>query len=388
MRNRFGTEIVRGVSGVGLVLLVFAAAATAGDVASAVDTKIWGRAVFNLHYDTALQSQDFMSYLTSDGTEEFNFNPRDTRFGFAATSIEGDWTYGATFEIDFYGDNAGNNLLPRLRLGYAEAKNTRGLSIRGGQDWVPVAQQNPGTIDFGIQSWSGNLWWRVPQVTLRYRSGSTEFLVGAMKHRISIDQEMREKMPWLLGRVAVSDVLGAGSLIALGGGVRSASDLTFSRVVVVDDEDVTQTSVADYSSYLAALEVKVPFGASGVVLNGEAYVGEGFAREFVHYGFDYNPWHADGAQEIGSKGGFVSLMIPATPKVELNAGFGLDDPSDDDLAGFAAAYLKNTSYFANLKYKVTKNFGWGLEAMQITTDTGAPDDLSGQRFTGSWWYVF
>ncbi|MDP2323599.1 MAG: hypothetical protein Q8N51_06165, partial [Gammaproteobacteria bacterium] len=70
----------------GLVLMVLAlagisGAASAAEVASGVDLKLWGRAVFNLHYDTALQSQDFMSYLTSDGTEEFNFNPRDTRFG-------------------------------------------------------------------------------------------------------------------------------------------------------------------------------------------------------------------------------------------------------------------------------------------------------------------
>jgi hypothetical protein len=345
--------------------------ATAGEVTSSVDLKFWGRAIFNMHYDTAQQNVDFMSYITDDETESFNFNPRDTRLGFAASQQHGDWTYGSVFEIDFYGDNAGNNLLPRLRLGYAEAKRSCGLSIRGGQDWVPVAQQNPGTIDFGVQSWSGNLWWRVPQLTVRHRSDQVEYLVGAMKHRISTGQELQEKMPWLMGRVGLFDLIGKGSLLAVGGAWRS---------VTVDAED--------YAPYMAALEFVVPFGASGIVLNGEVYTGAGIGREFVHYGFDYNPAHPDGATEIKSLGGFASLKIPVSPRVDLNFGFGLDDPEDEDLDGATPPYLKNTSLFGNFKYKVTRNFGWGLEVCHFITDTGADDELTGQRFTGSWWFVF
>jgi len=343
----------------------------AGDVTSSVDLEFWGRAVFNMQYDTGQQNVEFMSYLTDDETEAFNFNPRDTRLGFAASHEHGEWAYRGVFEIDFYGSNASNNLLPRLRLGYAEAKRSCGLSIRGGQDWIPIAQQNPGTIDFGVQSWSGNLWWRVPQLTIRRQAGQVQYLVSAMKHRVSSDQERQETMPWLLGRVAVSDLLGAGSLVALGGGWRS---------VTVDDQD--------YSPYVAALELVVPFGESGIVLTSEVYTGAAIGREFVHYGFDYNPTHPDGATEIQSLGGFASLKVPVSPKIDLNFGAGLDDPDDDDLAGATAPYLKNTTVFGNFKYKVTKHFGWGLEAIHFITDTGADDELTGQRFTGSWWFVF
>lgn len=359
----------------GLLLFGMAALPTAtcsaADVTSSVDLKFWGRAIFNMHYDTAIQYVDFMSYLTDDETESFNFNPRDTRLGFQASQKNGDWTYSSVFEIDFYGSNATNNLLPRLRLGFAEAKNSRGLSIRGGQDWVPVAAQNPGTIDFGVQSWSGNLWWRVPQLTMRYRNNQVEYLVGLMKHRISADQELQEKMPWVMGRIGLFDLLGKGSLLALGGAWRS---------VTVDDNE--------YTPYLGALEFVVPFGDSGIVLNGEAYYGAGVGREFVHYGFDYNPDDPDGATEIKSQGGFASLKIPASPKIDLNFGFGMDDPDDDDMVGASVPYLKNTSIFGNLKYNVTKQFGWGLEVCHFITDTGAPDELTGQRFTGSWWFVF
>lgn len=353
-------------------MLALPVVAPAGEVTSGVDLKFWGRAIFNMHYDTGLQNVDFMSYLLDEDTESLNFNPRDTRLGFAASQKSGDWTYSSVFEIDFYGDNAGNNLLPRLRLGYAEAKRDCGLSIRGGQDWVPIAQQNPGTIDFGVQSWSGNLWWRVPQLTVRHRAQQVEYLVGVMKHRISTGQERQEKMPWMLARVGLYDLVGKGSLIALGGGWRS---------VTVDGED--------YAPYVGAVEFVAPFGASGVVLNGEAYYGAGVGREFVHYGFDYNPAHPDGATEIKSLGGFASLKIPASDRVEVNVGFGLDDPDDDDLAGSTSVpYSKNTSIFGNVKFKVTKNFGWGLETCHFITEMGEGNELTGQRFTGSWWFTF
>ena len=134
-------------------------------------------------------------------------------------------------------------------------------------------------------------------------------------------------------------------------------------------------------------EFVMPFGDSGLVLNGEVYYGAGIGREFIHYGFDYNPDHPDGAREITSLGGFASLKIPVAPRVDLNLGYGLDDPDDDDLGGFDARYLKNTSLFGNVKVNVTRHFGWGLEVSHFITDRSA-GELTGQRFTGSWWFIF
>ncbi len=354
------------------LMILIASPVLAGEVSSSVDLKFWGRAIFNMHYDTALQAAEFSSYLKDDTQSEFNFNPRDTRLGFAASSTQDDWTYKAVFEMDFYGDNNGNSLIPRMRLGYAEAKNNSGLSIRGGQDWVPIAAQHPGTIDFGVLSWAGNLWWRVPQITMRYNTNNLQFLVGAMKHRISNGQEMQEKMPWLMGRIALNDALGDGSLLAIGGGFRS---------VTVDDNK--------YSPYLAALEFKVPFGSGGLGINGEVYYGAAVGREFVHYGFDYNPTNPNGPTEVKSMGGFLSLKAPVSNKVTLNFGVGIDNPDEDDLEEQAVvSYLKNTAIFGNMKYAVTKNFGWGLEVTHYQTEVGATDELTGQRFTGSWWYTF
>jgi len=367
------------VAAAALMILAPGAVAGEGQVSSKVDLVFWGRAVFNTHYDTALQGQEFMSYLVDDTEEELNFNPREARLGVAASHAEGDWTYRAVLELDFYGANASNNLLPRLRLGYAEARSEGGWAVRGGQDWVPVAQLHPGTLDFGCLSWAGNLWHRVPQLTVRRSAGDWELLAGALKHRISNAQEQQETMPWVVARVANAELLGAKSLVALGGGYRA---------VTVDGND--------YAPYVVAGELVLPLGEV-LTLTAEAYLGEGVGREFVHHGFDYNPEHPDGALAIASVGGFASLQARLSGPVELNAGVGLDDPDDDDLrvasrgepsepASFPA-YLKNTVLFGNLKYHVNQYFGWGLEVASFSTETVA-DELSGQRYTTSIWFKF
>lgn len=373
--NGFWTKRSHAVTVLVVVILLLAgslAAAAEGVVSSKVDVTIWGRVKFDTQYDTGNLGglTDFATYLTTEKDGEMNFNPRDTRFGFAAVAGEGDWTYRAVFEMDFYGDNACNNLLPRMRLGYTEAKNTDGLSLRAGQDWIPIAQQNPGTVDFGILAWGGNLWWRVPQVVLRQRGQDFELLAGAMKHRISTLQERDESLPWFVGRVALYGVLGEKSLLALGGGARS---------VTVDGQS--------YDAWLVAGEFRVPLGDK-LVLNGEYYTGRGIGREFIHYGLDYNSTHPDGPVAIASQGGFANLAYKAMPGVTFNAGFGVDDPDVEDLAGSASApYIKNNVGFLNVKKQVTEAYGVGFEVMTFATETMA-GDLEGQRYTASTWFIF
>jgi hypothetical protein len=124
-------------------------------VASTVDLKLWGRVNFAASYDNfqgsgGIGGGDFQNFITAEGDNEFNMQARDTRFGFAASNTWDSWTGRAVFELDFYGSNAGSSLMPRLRLGYVEMVNANGFSLRAGQDWTPVAQQNPNTLDYGI----------------------------------------------------------------------------------------------------------------------------------------------------------------------------------------------------------------------------------------------
>jgi len=357
--------------------------AAAGDVLSKVDLSLWGRSKFDVHFDTAhlRDNTDFATYITTDpedGDPELNFNGRDTRFGFGAKFLDGEMTCGAKMEIDFYGDNNGNNLIPRMRLGYAYMQQGA-FSLRAGQDWVPIAQQNPATNDFGILSWGGNLWWRVPQVTARYKlEGGVEFLGSVMKPRVRSDTDYQEMLPWLIGRVSYGGFLDGKGLVAVGAGFRS---------VEVDS--------IDYAPFLAAAEFVLPF-TEKVTLKGEVYTGKGVGEEFLHYGFEYNPSHpdddADEGREIATMGGFASLSFKATPKVSINVGGGMDDPDEDDAQGMAIPYIKNTVIFGNVKMQMNKHMGFGFEVMNFSTENEDPNGdvvtWDGQRISGSTWFLF
>lgn len=354
-------------------------------VASTVDLKLWGRVNFASSYDNfqgtgGIGGADFQNFITAEGNEDLNFNPRDTRFGFAASNTWDDWTGRAVFELDFYGSNAGANLLPRMRLAYVELANSDGFSVRAGQDWTPIAQQNPGTLDFGILSWSGNLWNRVPQVTARYKTGDTEALVGVMHHRVATVQDQEERMPWIVGRYAWTGLMEKKGLLALGGGFRK-NDLN------------NGTATSDASSWLVAIEAKVPLG-DALAMTAEAWTGAGIGSEFLRSGLDYDST----GEEMSGSGGFVSLEWKATDRISVNAGLGLDQPKDDDTSattffGGAVPYDANRTWFANVRYALNKQAGVGFEVMDIETERLAPsgDDglrLRGQRFTIGTWFIF
>lgn len=373
-----------------LLVLTIAVSVTPrfGAAAEPVETKIWGRSSLLIAYDTAdlRAGIDFGSYVTKDGQDRVNFNPRDTRLGLSAAQTKGAWTYKSVFEMDFYGDNAGNNLLPRLRLGFVDVSHSSGFALRAGQDWIPVAQQNPGTLDFGVLAWGGNLWWRVPQVTVRQKTGDFEFLAGMMKHRNSIPQEAEEQMPWFLGRLAWNGLSDGKGLLAISGGGRSNS---LTDRVALHNPGADSTRIiynTDYNAWLLCGEWKLPLGPR-LTLNGEVWTGKGIGREFVRYDLDYN---RQTRRSLNAKGGFASAAVDLGRGLQANLGGGIDDPADDDLADAKPRpiFRQNMVLFGNLKWQTTEHFGAGFEVMNFTTEAGPDDKLDGQRFTMGTWFVF
>lgn len=338
------------------------------DLSSAVDLRFWGRAKFDVTIDNYQGPgfTDFSTWAAAEGPDEVNFNPRDTRFGFAGTSSWDDWTARGVFEIDFYGANAGNSLLPRMRLGYAELENENGFSVRAGQDWTPILPQNPGMVDFGIMNRGGNIWWRVPQVTVRYKTGEYEILGSVMKHRISNAQEQGEQMPAVGVRLSKAFNDGAG-LLAVNGMWRTNS-----------------IGGVDYDSWLVGVDGNWKFTDS-ISAKGEAWMGQGIGREFIRYGLDHN---FTTGSEIESWGGFLSVEVKASEKARVNAGFGVDDPGNTDVVGSGAPFQKNQVGFLNLKYLMSKHFGFGAEVMHFDTQAIGGANIDGQRVSLSWWYIF
>jgi hypothetical protein len=352
---------------------------------SKYDMRLYGRVKVDLNYDTAEfeKYNDFIGCVKKDGTtDSVNFNPRDTRFGFEASHATGNWTGKGRFEIDFYGDNNGDNLIPRMRLGYVDMANSAtDTNVLVGQDWVPVAQQMPDTVDFGVLTAAGNLWWRIPQVTVRQQLGNTELLVSAMMHR-RIDTDSAERMPWALARVAYN--FGEAGFVAAGGGYQSNEY----RYTAADGKDIHTGKDIDRS--LVALELKLSLGPVG--LKAEGFWGEGLDKDFLRYDMGVNDTDPNNPKAIEAMGGFVSLTANVTDKVRLAVGYGIDDPRNDDMKGMegnlnARQFTQNQQAFVNSWYQLTEGINVGAEVVYVKTERFEHTD-EGMRYTLSTFYSF
>lgn len=342
--------------------------------------RFYGRVKVDFNYDTA-EFRRYNDFIGAVGAgkdaknDSVNFNCRDIRFGIEASHTDDNFTVKGRFETDFYGDNNGDNLIPRLRVGYVDLiKNSTNTSLRIGQDWIPVAQQNPDTIDFGILSTSGNLWWRVPQITMRQKAGDLEFLLSAMKHRRK-DTNETDRMPWVLGRIAYN--FGKDdNLIAVGGGYRKNSDYNNTG------KEITRS--------LAALEFKCFMGP--VLVKAEGFWGKGIDNEFLRYDMGVNISDPDNPDEIESIGGFISFSADIFDKITLSTGYGIDDPEDDDMDGMQGylndrQFTKNSMAFLNSWYKLTKAVKIGAEVIYVETERFSSTNY-GLRSTLSVFYNF
>ncbi len=351
---------------------------------------LYGKIKFDVNYDTAqfVKYNDFVGAVGNPAlhsdykNDSTNFNPRDTRFGFWAAHKEGNWLAKGRFEIDFYGDNNGNNLIPRMRLSYVNLTNVATkTSVLIGQDWIPVARLNPSTVDFGILTAAGNLWWRVPQITVRQKVGQNlEFLVSAMKHRRTSTAN-EDRMPWLLGRVAYTGAYsGVGYMFALGAGYRHASYGTN------NSDNVDRYLSDNVDRYLVVGEWKISMLDKKLLFKGEAWWGQGIGECFLRYELD-----TPTGKPAEATGMWADLTYKFAPRWSATVGFGIDNPVDGDMPApdkmSDRQFTQNTQIFANVWYQFMKPLKFGAEIIHIETQRG---DLTqtGNRFTISMQYLF
>ncbi|MBW1979686.1 MAG: hypothetical protein JRJ12_00535 [Deltaproteobacteria bacterium] len=355
--------------------------------------KIWGRVKFDAQYDTSqfVKYNDFLgvpadSKKTSDfDNDSANFNPRDTRLGFAAMHAVGDWAGKGVVEIDFYGTNAGDNLIPRMRLGYADLANkASGTSVRVGQDWTPVQSLNPSTIDFGILSASGNLWWRRPQVTVRQNvdigdAGGLQLLASAMLARRQ-STSSKTRMPWALGRAAYSfDLWGGKHMLALDGGYQH------------DKDSNTHNTI---NRWLVGGEFK--FNFSPLLVKGEVWTGKGIGGDFLRYDLDKYEDKADSRNVWEAWGGWIDATYKLLPQWSITAGVGIDDPDDSqyerDTGNLDRKFTRNITFYTNTWWSLAKDVKVGFEWLNLTATRKKVNrhhyDDMGNRFTLSLYYGF
>jgi hypothetical protein len=344
-------------------------------VTSKYNIKIYGKIKFDGIYDTNnMGREEFITYVpeNANGEDKATFNIRDTRLGVAieGPSLNG-WTPRGRFESDFYGSDPSSNGSLRIRLAYVDFEK-EGTSIRVGQDWNQIAAMNPSTLDFAIMGFNGNLWNRVPQLTLKQELGSGfEGLLTIYRYRWSDDEagskvDTKLRMPWIGGKIGYSGKLidpGKNAYISVDGAFRNGK---------AGNNNVTP--------YVAALELKVPM--IYVELTGEAYMGQGLGLEYFHHSGasgDAGAFDEKG-YAILTRGGFLQLSANPLKNFMVNVGYGLDDPKNSDVKN--DFYQKSQYTFGNIQYQLFKDIVVGIEAAHVATDWATGDE-HGTRYQTS-----
>ncbi len=337
--------------------------------------RLYGKIKIDGIYDTNnLGSSEFITYIPkgAEGTGQVSFTARETRFGMALGGPKiGDWAVTGKLETDFYGSapSGGSGSL-RMRLAYADFSNGN-QGVRVGQDWLPVAGVNPTTLNFTILGYNGNLWNRVPQITYRrHLAGNWSGLVTAYRCRDNEDDEhglnCDLKLPWFGTKIAYE-----GSIL------NSSKPAYFGLSGAIRNGEVNGQSV---TPHLLAAEWKIPVAA--LELRGEAYFGEGLGAEYLHRGGAFNL----AGTPIQTVGGMLQLGYQAAPSLNLNLGYGFDNPRDSDILA-DEFYSKNSTLYGNAIYSLAEGLSVGVEGSQVQTKYSELT-LDGFRFQSALIYLW
>lgn len=352
------------------------------------DVKVYGRveldAIYSSRGTNPLDPRQFNGYSTAAGPENTassTFNPRFSVIGVEANTHKGNQALDAKVEVDFYSTDSANLITPRLRLAYIDYTN---LNTRAtfGMDWLPVASLLPSLMDFSIMGYSGNLWQRLPQVTVRQKLGKNWELLGTafrFERGFTLQPSPYVKdpftdpvrMPYLGTRLAYQNWgRNGGGMIAVSGAYRQFKIPGADRSTKSD---------------LVSLELVVPL-LDKLKWNSKIAHGQGLGDEFFRFGQAYN-----GDIAIKTTTGWTELTYSPFKRVSFASGYGLDNPLGKDLFGISnnnLNYRRNERFYVDSVFQVFDNLKFGLELNYLHTDWTNGDRYDAVQPMASIFYSF
>lgn len=350
-----------------------------------IPVSIYGTLLFNAGFNsTGLNLEDAGTIVSKPGSsnvaadQSFFETPRQTRFGIRLnpTQVAGAQLTG-DFEVDAYSATApffdGANMgLFRLRLAYGRLDWTN-VALEVGQDWSIFAPLNPSSLAlYAVAEFNGagNPWIRLPQIRLEAKQtlNSTNRLLYQIAASDPDDGDFTEaftgsrppgagelgRMPAIESRVAWS-ITGHGRDYTLGFSGRYGRG---KNVGTVNNATVTQA----VDSWGAAIDYSLPF-TERFNLTGESYIGRALGIYDVAAGESIGAVETPGAHGVLSRGGWSQAQFKINKRWELNAGYGIDQPSAHDLP--VGSRYRNENVFANFIYSMTKNIQWSFEYRRL-----------------------
>jgi hypothetical protein len=371
--------------------------------------------IYSSRNNNPLDPGQFNGYATAAGKNanaSSTLNPRYSVFGVKAERTDGKHSLTGVVEIDFYGqtDNAGN-LPPRLRLANVRYTYDK-TSVTAGMDWTPIMSLHPDLIDFSIMGYGGNLWQRLPQVTVRHQfSENVEGLLTVLRFErglsaIQTNQQSRlnngaacnatgsfansncvfgdpVQHPYYGGRLAYT---GTGNM--QGFMIAGSVAYRYYRSAPIPG-NATFQSGRDINSYLIGGELVVPISKT-LKFSGEIAYGQALGVEFFRYNQELN---LTTGKPIRAMMGWGQLSYAPAKGYTFLAGYGFDNPNKDDLQGSTTSvdvqYLSNQRMYATMVKQIWADFYLGAEFQNLWTQwAGTFERFSGQQYNLSVWYNF
>jgi len=268
----------------------------------------------------------------------------------------------------------------RLRTGIVRF-DWANTSVVAGQDtlfFAPLAPTSIATLAMPPLSYSGNLWSWTPQLRvehtvavsdstrLKFQGGILDPWSGdfpeSQYSRASTWGES-SALPAIAGRAAWTQKIGSQDFTLGAGGYFSRQDWGFQRSV---------------DSWLSSFDLTLPLG-SRLELSGQFYrgralggLGGGIGQSVLWNGSLGDP--SAMVHGLDAVGGWAQFKYKATPKLQFNSAFGLDNPFTYQLRAFggnlgpySGIYTKNQSGFVNFIYQPRSDLLFSFEYRRLWT---------------------
>jgi hypothetical protein len=293
---------------------------------------------------------------------------RQTTLGLAVTHPE---VWGGQFsgdvDVDFFGGqfhSPGGRTHPVLRIRTARAIiDWERSQLLIGQEQPLIAGLNPVSLSsVGVPefSYAGNLWIWLPQIrygvhtTGNWRVGVQAALLAPTsgdtvgEFTTTVDRAERTNTPFVQARVHFSwGEPDTGGEVGIG----------YHTGSVMDDSTDTHASSAIAADWL------IPIG-SRFEIRGEAYTGElvrGLGGGAIGQNFGVN-----GITPVSTMAAWTQLNYRLTNTLRIGAGYGFDDPDDDDLAPTGTRFL-NTITSMHAHWRPAGPLVFGIEMRTLKT---------------------
>ena len=279
-----------------------------------------------------------------------------------------------------------NKATVHLRHCFVEVQN-EDYRLLVGQTWDIVSPLMPGTLMYNAGWFSGNAGYRRAQLrgeryyslsdTLQVRGQAGIFTPFSADINFSnVITQRHAEMPLLQGRVAVVMGERGEGKNPIEVGVASHYVPYQYRVGMLDET---------VDSYGIFVDTKVPLNEDFGVQS-EFFYGQNLGQFLANIGEGVSWDPATGViNGVRGSGGWINFWYNLTDKSQLKGGWMLDDPKNSDLytcSSVSNVRTRNSHFFGNISYHLTKQFLVGFEYSRWQTDYKGSDagKSKGNRF--------